>query len=99
MSEMASPAAVVEILITQKSTVTSGTFAASGCWVNTLRNVRTLWWSPCLVSRSVVGMAGGPPTGAAAAHGSEPVQPDPGESPGAFSQLIGSFDRASPPSG
>ena len=43
MSEMASPAAVVEILITQKRTVTSGTFAASGCWLNTLRNVRTLW--------------------------------------------------------
>ena len=31
MSEMASPAAVVEILITQNSAVTSGTFAASGC--------------------------------------------------------------------
>ena len=35
MSEIASPAAVVEILITQNSAVTSGTFAASGCWVKT----------------------------------------------------------------
>ncbi len=48
MSEMASPDAVVEILITQKRAVTSGTFAANGCWLNTLRNVRTLWLSPCL---------------------------------------------------
>ena len=46
MSEMASPAAVVAILITQKRAVTSGTFAASGCWVNTLRSVRTLVGSP-----------------------------------------------------
>ena len=43
MSEMASPAAVVEILITQKRAVTSGTFAASGCWVNMRSSERTLW--------------------------------------------------------
>ena len=41
MSEIASPAAVVEILITQNSAVTSGTLAASGCWVNTRNGVRT----------------------------------------------------------
>ena len=46
MSEMASPAAVVEILITQKRAVTSGTFAASGCWLNTRSSERTLVWSP-----------------------------------------------------
>ena len=42
MSEMASPAAVVEILITQKRAVTSGTLAASGCWVNMRSSERTL---------------------------------------------------------
>src|ERR1700733_2968471 len=41
MSEIASPAAVVEILITQNSAVTSGTLAARGCWVNTRSRVRT----------------------------------------------------------
>ena len=45
MSEMASPAAVVEILMTQKSTVTSGTFAARGCWVKMRISERTLWVS------------------------------------------------------
>src|SRR6516165_3445283 len=42
MSEIASPAAVVEILITQNSAVTSGTFAANGCWLNTRSTERTL---------------------------------------------------------
>ena len=42
MSEIASPAAVVEILITQKRTVTSGTFVANGCWLNTRSKERTL---------------------------------------------------------
>ena len=46
MSEMASPAAVVEILITQNNTVTSGTFAASGCWLNTRSTDRTIVLSP-----------------------------------------------------
>src|SRR6516225_595583 len=41
MSEIASPDAVVEILITQNSAVTSGTFAARGCWLNTLSSERT----------------------------------------------------------
>ena len=31
MSEIASPATVVEIFMTQKKAVTSGTFAARGC--------------------------------------------------------------------
>src|ERR1700722_14401947 len=90
MSEMASPAAVVEILITQKRAVTSGTFAANGCWLNTLRNVRTLWLSPCLggsVSRSVGRTSDGARNRAAAAHGSEAVQPATGIPFGSFSQL------------
>ena len=45
MSEIASPAAVVEILITQKRAVTSGTFAARGCWVKMRISERTLWIS------------------------------------------------------
>ena len=46
LSEIASPAAVVEILMTQKRAVTSGTFAATGCWLNTRSSERTLAWSP-----------------------------------------------------
>ncbi len=41
-SESASPAAVVEILITQNSAVTSGTLAATGCVLNTWSRERTL---------------------------------------------------------
>ena len=50
-SEMASPAAVVEILMTQNRTVTSGTFAASGCWVNTRSSERTVGSSGHLACR------------------------------------------------
>ncbi len=42
MSEIASPAAVVEILIAQNNAVTSGTLAASGCWLNT-RSRERIW--------------------------------------------------------
>jgi hypothetical protein len=43
-SEIASPAAVVEILMTQTRTVIWGTFAATSCWVNT--GTMTARWDP-----------------------------------------------------
>src|SRR6516165_11322449 len=49
MSEIASPDAVVEILMAQNMAVTSGTLAASGCWLNTRSSERTFGQSPLVI--------------------------------------------------